>query len=169
MQNTTALGLYSLDYSDWRTYKTALFLVIANVIFPQIFHYFGTGAVWLPIYFFTLIGSYKYGWKVGLLTAIFSPLTSHFLFGMPAGIMLPVVMSRSAVLALVAGVVSAHFQKATLPLFALVVLCSFLLGGIPDLLIRGDLTHAWQTQLAGWPGMLLQIFGGYLVVNLGKD
>lgn len=164
----TTLKLYSLDYSELKTYKMALLYAVANVLFPQICHYFGSGAVWLPIYFFTLVGAYKYGWKVGLLTAVASPLVSHALFGMPVGIMLPVVMVRSAVLALVAGYVSHRFQKVTLPLLALVVLASFLLGGLPDLMIRGELYHAWQSQLTGIPGMLLQIFGGYVFLKCMK-
>lgn len=164
----TTLKLYSLDYSELKTYKVALLYAVANVLFPQICHYFGSGAVWLPIYFFTLVGAYKYGWKVGLLTAVASPLVSHALFGMPVGIMLPVVMVRSAVLALVAGYVSHRFQKVTLPLLALVVLASFLLGGLPDLMIRGELYHAWQSQLTGIPGMLLQIFGGYVFLKCMK-
>lgn len=164
MQNTT-LKLYSLDYNDWKTYKMALLFVVANIVFPQICHYFGTGAVWLPIYFFTLVGAYKYGWKVGMLTALFSPLTSHFHFGMPVGIMLPVVMVRSVVLALVASAVSFYFRKLSLLLLLLVVVGSFLLGGVADLLVRGDLYHAWQSQLTGVPGMLLQIFGGYAVLK----
>lgn len=164
----TTLNLYSLDYSDLKTYKMAILFAVANVVFPQICHYFGSGAVWLPIYFFTLVGAYKYGWKVGLITAVVSPLVSHALFGMPMGIMLPVVMSRSVVLALVAGVIASKFQKVTLPLLALTVLASFLLGGLPDLLIRGELLHAWQTQLTGIPGMLLQVFGGYVVLKMMK-
>lgn len=164
----TTLNLYSLDYSDLKTYKMAILFAVANVVFPQFCHYFGSGAVWLPIYFFTLVGAYKYGWKVGLITAVVSPLVSHALFGMPMGIMLPVVMSRSVVLALVAGVIASKFQKVTLPLLALTVLASFLLGGLPDLLIRGELVHAWQTQLTGIPGMLLQVFGGYVVLKMMK-
>lgn len=164
----TTLNLYSLDYSDLKTYKMVILFAVANVVFPQICHYFGSGAVWLPIYFFTLVGAYKYGWKVGLITAVVSPLVGHALFGMPMGIMLPVVMSRSVVLALVAGVIASKFQKVTLPLLALTVLASFLLGGLPDLLIRGELVHAWQTQLTGIPGMLLQVFGGYVVLKMMK-
>lgn len=161
----TTLKLHSLDYSDLKTYKMALLFIVANLIFPQICHCFGSGAVWLPIYFFTLVGAYKYGWKVGLLTALASPLASHALFGMPAGIMLPVVMARSVVLALLAGIVSSHYQRVALPLLAMVVALAFLLGGLADLMLRGDVFCAWQLQLVGIPGMLLQVFGGYVALK----
>ena len=88
MQST--VKLYSLNYSETRTYLTALIFVAGNVVLPQLFHLFPSGGTtWLPIYFFTLIGAYKYGWKAGLLTAIASPLVNSWLFGMPAPAVLP--------------------------------------------------------------------------------
>ena len=73
MENT--VKLYSLPYSNSRTYWAALAFTAGNILFPQLFHLIPQGGViWLPIYFFTLIGAYKYGWRVGLLTAVFSPL-----------------------------------------------------------------------------------------------
>ena len=82
MENT--VKLYSLPYSNSRTYWAALAFTAGNILFPQLFHLIPQGGViWLPIYFFTLIGAYKYGWRVGLLTAIASPLINSWLFGMP--------------------------------------------------------------------------------------
>ena len=63
----STVKLYSLNYSETRTYLTALIFVAGNVVLPQLFHLFPSGGTtWLPIYFFTLIGAYKYGWKAGL-------------------------------------------------------------------------------------------------------
>lgn len=81
----TTVKLYSLDYSHVKTYQAALLFVLGNIALPQAFHLMPQGGItWLPIYFFTLIGAYKYGWKVGLLTAIASPFVNSLLFGMPA-------------------------------------------------------------------------------------
>ena len=67
----SAVKLYSLSYSNVKTYGAALLFVIGNIALPQLFHLVPQGGMtWLPIYFFTLVGAYKYGWKVGLLTAI---------------------------------------------------------------------------------------------------
>lgn len=81
---TTTVKFYSLNYNDVKTYWAALLFIVGNILFPQLFHLMPQGGIiWLPIYFFTLIGAYKYGWKVGLLTAILSPIINSLFFDMP--------------------------------------------------------------------------------------
>ncbi|MGM9862027.1 MAG: ECF transporter S component, partial [Muribaculaceae bacterium] len=76
--------LYSLPYTQAQTYVAAGLFVIGNILLPQLFHLMPDGGkIWLPIYFFTLVGAYKYGWRVGPLTALLSPLVNSWLFGMP--------------------------------------------------------------------------------------
>ena len=90
---TTAVKLYSLDYRDAKTYLAAALFVAGNIVLPQICHAVPQGGLrWLPIYFFTLVGAYKYGWRVGLLTAVLSPLVNSALFGMPAAAALPAIL-----------------------------------------------------------------------------
>ena len=49
----------------------AMLFILGNMVLPQLCHLIPQGGItWLPIYFFTLIGAYKYGWKVGLLTGV---------------------------------------------------------------------------------------------------
>jgi len=75
----TTVKLYTLSYKQSKTYLTAALFVLGNIILPQLFHLIPQGGVtWLPIYFFTLIGAYKYGWQVGILTALLSPLVNSF-------------------------------------------------------------------------------------------
>ena len=67
--------LYSLNLHNTRTYLFALFFVAGNIIVPQLCHLIPNGGLmFLPIYFFTLVGAYKYGLSVGMITAVFSPL-----------------------------------------------------------------------------------------------
>ena len=81
---TKTVKLYSLDYSNAKTYLMAALFIAGNMALPQLFHLIPQGGItWLPIYFFTLIGAYKFGWKVGLLTAVLSPVINSLLFGMP--------------------------------------------------------------------------------------
>lgn len=81
---TTTVKLYTLPYNNVRTYLAASLFVLGNLAMPQLFHLIPQGGmVWLPIYFFTLVGAYKYGWMVGLLTAVLSPMANSVLFGMP--------------------------------------------------------------------------------------
>lgn len=67
------LKLYSLEFRNSRTYLVAGIFILANIVLPQLFHLVPQGGItWLPIYFFTLVAAYKYGWKAGLLTALLS-------------------------------------------------------------------------------------------------
>ena len=119
----TTVKLYTLGYSRVKTYVTALLFVAGNIVLPQLFHLVPQGGVtWLPIYFFTLVGAYKYGWKAGLLTAVLSPLLNSWWFGMPAPAVLPAILLKSVLLAVGAGLVAARFRKVTLPLLLGVVL-----------------------------------------------
>ena len=54
------------------------------------------------------------------------------------------------------------------PLLALiaVVLGYQLVGGLIEWAMTGSLASALQDWKLGWPGMLLQAFGGWLVINL---
>ena len=80
----TTLKFDTLSYREMKTYLFAVVFVLGNILLPQLCHLVPNGGlVWLPIYFFTLIGAYKYGWQVGLLTAVASPLLNSWLFGMP--------------------------------------------------------------------------------------
>ena len=98
METTTKL--YSLNYSNVKTYLFALLFIIGNVALPQLCHLtpYG-GPTLLPIYFFTLIAAYKYGFRVALLTAILSPIINHLLFGMPPLAVLPAILIKSTLLA----------------------------------------------------------------------
>lgn len=82
--------LYSLEYREVQTYLMAVLFIAGNIIFPQLCHTVKMGGpTWLPIYLFTLVGAYKYGWRVGLLTALASPCLNSLFFGMPAPAVLP--------------------------------------------------------------------------------
>lgn len=81
---STTVKLYSLPLTNVKTFLLALLFIVGNILFPQLAHLLPQGGlIFLPIYFFTLVGAYKYGIHVGLLTAVLSPLVNHLLFGMP--------------------------------------------------------------------------------------
>ena len=68
---TTSIKLYALSFSQAKTYFVAALFILGNIVLPQLCHLIPQGGmILLPIYFFTLIGAYKYGWRVGLLTAV---------------------------------------------------------------------------------------------------
>lgn len=163
---TDSLKLYSLGYSDIRTYLFGALFIIGNIVVPQLVHLIPQGGlILLPIYFFTLIGAYKYGWYVGLLTAICSPIANSLLFGMPAEAGLPAILLKSVVLAYVASIFAIKFRKAALWQMLIVVLAYQVVGTLGEWLLRGDLFVALQDFRLGVPGMLVQILGGWLIIN----
>lgn len=163
---TSVVKLYSLEYDNLKTYFAALLFVAGNIILPQLCHTVHLGGqTWLPIYFFTLVGAYKYGWRVGLLTALASPLLNSALFGMPAAAALPAILFKSVLLCTAAGWAAAHFRKASLPLLAGVVLAYQIAGTLGEWAWIGDFHAAVQDFRLGMPGMLLQVFGGWAVIR----
>ena len=162
----TTLKLYSLEYSQAKTYMVALLFVIGNITLPQICHTVHMGGpTWLPIYLFTLVGAYKYGWRVGLLTAVVSPLVNSVLFGMPAPSALPAILLKSVLLAGIAGYTAHRFQRVSVVLMLMVVLGYQILGTLGEWILKGDFFLAAQDFRIGLPGMLLQVLGGYVSVK----
>ena len=100
IQMETSAKLYSLPFGNVKTYLFVLLFVAGNIALPQLCHLVPAGGpTLLPIYFFTLIAAYKYGFKVGLLTALLSPVINHLLFAMPAAAVLPAILIKSGLLA----------------------------------------------------------------------
>lgn len=166
MNNASSVTLYSLPSACMRTYVVALLFVIGNLVLPRLVHMIPLGGpTWLPIYFFTLVAAYKYGWRVGLLTAILSPLINHLLFGMPTGIALPVIFVKSTILAVTASVVARRYGSVSLASVGLVVVVYQVLGSIVEWGIVGNLYAALQDIRVGFPGLLVQIAGGWALVK----
>ena len=160
------LKLYSLNYKDVKTYLVATAFVIGNTLLPQLCHFIPNGGlIFLPIYFFTLIAAYKYGWKAGLITAILSPLVNSALFGMPVLSILPAVLLKSVLLACFAGLAARHFSKISIPILLGVVLAYQLTGTLGEWLLNGNFYFAIRDFRMAIPGMLLQVFGGYLFIK----
>lgn len=163
---TTTVKLYSLDYSNTKTYLAASLFIVGNILFPQLFHLIPQGGVaWLPIYFFTLIGAYKYGWKVGLLTAVLSPIINSLLFGMPMPAVLPAILLKSVLLAIAAGWAAQRFGRISIPILVGVVLAYQVLGTLGEWMYLGNFYAAIQDFRIGIPGICLQVFGGYLFIK----
>ncbi len=158
--------LCTLGYRETKTYLVASLFVIGNIVLPQLFHLVPQGGVmWLPIYFFTLVGAYKYGWQVGLLTAVLSPVVNSLFFAMPHASALPAILLKSTLLALFAGYAAHRYQRVSLLLVLGVVLGYQVLGTLGEWAMKGDFYLAAQDFRLSLPGMALQVVGGYLVIK----
>ncbi len=158
--------LYSYNFSSVKTYLFATLFVVGNIVAPQLAHLVPQGGfIFLPIYFFTLIAAYKYGLKVGLLTALLSPIINHLLFGMPPMAVLPAILIKSVLLAGAASWLARRSNAVTLLNLVLAVLMYQVAGTLLEWALVRDFSIAVQDFRIGIPGMLLQIFGGFALLK----
>lgn len=133
---------------------------------PQLCHLVPQGGlILLPIYFFTLIAAYKFGIRVGLLTAVLSPLVNSALFGMPAVAVLPAILIKSVTLAVAAAMAARYLKSVSLLAMVAVVLTYQIIGTLFEWALTGSFLSAMQDFRLGVPGMLLQIVAGYALLK----
>jgi len=154
------------SWSDVRTYFFVGLFAAGNLFLPQLCHLIPSGGrMFLPIYFFTLIASYKFGLKVGVATAILSPVLNSFSFGMPPAAALPVIIIKSVLLALIANYVASDRQKLSLFHLAFVVIAYQIAGSAIEWMIDQNFGAATADLTTGIPGILIQVFGGWWVLK----
>lgn len=157
---------YSLSLRSAQAWLLAGLFVVGNIALPQLCHLVPQGGlILLPIYFFTLIGAYKYGFGVGVVTAVLSPVINSLLFGMPAAAMLPIILIKSLLLAGAAALMASRTGRVTLLSLLAVVLGYQVVGSLAEWAITGSLAAAVQDFRLGMPGMALQVLGGYAVIK----
>ena len=158
--------LYCLSLREAKSYLVAMAFIVGNIVLPQLCHLMPQGGlIWLPIYFFTLVGAYKYGWQVGLFTAVASPIVNSLLFGMPSAAMVPIILIKSILLAVAAGLMAHYTKRVSLLSILAVVMIYQVLGGMAEWAMTGSLSAALQDFQLGLPGIIFQIIGGYLVIR----
>ena len=161
--------LYSLDYDEAKTYLWATVFVACNLILPQLFHLIPQGGViFAPLSLVILAGSYKFGWKTGLLAALASPLVNHAVTGLPAWDVMPLMTFKLVTLALVAGLVAQRFKTVSLSLLIGVILVSMAIGCLGEFILTGGIAATIADFTIGWPGLLLMLFGTWGIVQLRK-
>jgi len=162
----TTARLYTLNFDEVKTYLWATAFVACNLVLPQVFHLIPQGGIiFSPLSLVILAGAYKFGWKTGLLAAILSPLVNHLLTGMPMWGVLQVMTLKLVVLALVAGLAAQHFKTVSLPLLVGVVIVSMAIGCLGELALTGAIDATIADFTIGWPGLLLQVIGAWLILK----
>jgi thiamine transporter ThiT len=163
------IKIYNYGLNELKTYLFVLLFVAGNIILPQLCHLIPDGGkMFLPIYFFTLMASYKYGVKVGLMTAVLSPVINSLFFGMPALAILPAILTKSVVLALAASFVANKTQKVSIVNLLIVVLAYQCVGTLAEWAMTSSFYVAIQDFRLGIPGMVLQLFGTYFLLKLER-
>ena len=163
------IKIYNYGLNELKTYLFVLLFVAGNIILPQLCHLIPDGGkMFLPIYFFTLVASYKYGVKVGLMTAVLSPIINSLLFGMPVFALLPAILTKSVVLALAASFVANKTHKISIVNLLIVVLTYQFVGTLAEWAMTSSFYVAIQDFRLGIPGMILQLFGTYFLVTIDR-
>ncbi len=148
------------------TYLLSGAFIAGNLILPQLCHLIPNGGfIFLPIFFFTLIAAYKYGLITGLMTAILSPTLNFLLFGMPPAAMLPIILTKSILLAVAAAMIAQRTGKLSLLTLALVVLAYQVPGMMIEGISQNSFFIATQDVRIGLPGILIQIVGGFFLLK----
>ena len=160
------IRIYNYRLSEIKTYLLAILFVIGNIALPQLCHLIPNGGkILLPIYFFTFVASYKYGFKVGVMTAILSPIINSLLFGMPLLNLLPAILTKSIVLALAASFVANKTQKISLLNLLMIVLIYQVVGTLVEWAMTSSFYIAIQDFRLGIAGMMIQILGVYFILT----
>ncbi|MBQ8157906.1 MAG: ECF transporter S component [Prevotella sp.] len=161
--------LYALNYDEVKTYLWATVFVACNLILPQVFHLIPQGGIiFSPLSLVIMAGAYKFGWKTGLLAALVSPLVNHLITGMPAWEVLPVMTFKLAALAIVAGLIAQRYQVVSLLILVSIVIMTKAIGIVGELAITGGIDATIADLTLGWPGLMLQIFGTWLILKYVK-
>jgi len=162
----------TLKWSDVRTYIFICCFVTLGVLVPWILHHFYlAGPTFLPMPYLILMAGLLFGWRVGLITGLFTPLASYTISGMPVVSVLPQIVVELSTYGLIAGLLRDKLNLRVLwsLLGAMVVgrLALLMAGWItfivsgqsysPVSVETGPLQALWAVIKQGWPGILIQL------------
>ena len=141
----------------------ALFSAL-GIVFPQVFHLFGLGAPFLPMFIPVMVGSMFLSFRYALLMAGLTPTISWLLTSMPpvAPPILPVVIIELLLIAFVIVLLRSFTHWSVIIIVLTVVVADRLLlfaitGIIAPLLAIEHPFFTIAVVAAGLPGILLQI------------
>jgi hypothetical protein len=156
-----------LKWSDVKLYLFSAVFAVGNLLVPLAIHSVpDAGAVFLPLFFFTLIAAWQFGLAAGLVVALVSPLLNNFLVGMPIAAMMPVVLTKSLALALVAVFLAGSTRSVSLWGLFLAVVTMQAVGFLAERVTGVPLAQSLKLFEMAVPGMLILLFGDYLVLRL---
>jgi len=85
---------------------------------------------------------------------------------MPVLAMLPVLLIKSSLLAIVAAWIADKSKSVSLLLVGLTVLSYQILGGVAEWIITADFSAALQDFTLGFPGIMIQWIAGWGILKL---
>jgi len=170
LSQTKLMPPLTLNFNQLKFYIVILIFVTLSVLTPAFLHTFSIGGrIVLPLYFFVLIAGYQFGWKAGVLTALLSPILSNLISGMPTEFILILVILKSIILGFSAGIIAKTLKQISFKGIFLSILIYQILGLIIEFLLSGQINLFISDITVGYPGLLIQLFGGYFGLKLIKN
>jgi hypothetical protein len=152
---------------DLRLYGFVALFTAGNLLAPMAVHSIPRGGlIFLPIFFFTLVAGYRFGFAAGALTGLASPLLNYALTGMPSSEMLVTVLAKSLLIAGIAAVLAFRSGRLNVWLLLIAAAAMQLAGFGLDLARGGTVAAGLDTLRLGLPGVAIIAFGGYAVLRL---
>jgi len=156
-----------LAWTEARFYLFTALFAAGNLLVPLAVHSVpNAGAIFLPLFFFTLVAGWQFGFAAGLVVALASPLLNYGLVGMPVAAMLPLVLTKSVVLALSAAGLARVFKTVHLPGLGLSVVAMQGAGFVVERLMGLPVEKSLNLLTMAIPGMVILVVGGYVALRL---
>ena len=161
-----------LKYADIRSYIFASAFVLLAVATPWVFHQFYlAGPTFLPMHIFVFVAGLLFGWRVGLMVGLLTPLASYAVSGMPLLPVLPQIVVELSVYGLVAGILREKLNlRVVWSLLGAMIAgrLTLLLAVLMIYLIAGKVYSplgpeanpflvVWATIKQGWLGIVIQL------------
>lgn len=167
--STTRLHFYELTFTSIKLYCISALFIAGSIVLPYFCHQFYIGEtiggkIFLPIYFFILIGAYQFGWKVGLTTALCSPMMSYLLTGRPLVALLPIILIKSMLLVCFASVLAKKTRELSLYNLFLVVFGYQVIGTWIEVICFKN--FSLPDFMVGYPGLVIQIVGSFIILKM---
>lgn len=142
--------------------KQVLFIVVfttLSVALPWFCHQFNlAGSIFLPMHFFVLMAGLLFGWRVGLVTGLLTPLISFATSGMPPVAILPTIILEVMAYGFFAGYLRERKIDLWLALIlALVFGKAVLFFSAWILMPVNPVNYLYSAVKTGLPGILLQL------------
>ena len=154
---------YVLGFSDVRLYVLSSAFVLADVVVPWAFHQIHplAGPTFLPMHLFVLLAGLLFGWRVGLLVGLFTPLISFLVSGMPILERLPQIMVEITVYGLAVGILRERLKFGVIWSLVGAMALGRLSLGLSVLVLYlnevNPLIYMWRGVEQGWPGIAIQL------------
>jgi len=161
---TTGYLNETLTFRDMRFYLFLTLFVTLSVAVPWFCHMIHplAGPLFLPLFFFILLAGDLFGWRMGLLVGMATPLISFVVSGMPPSVMMPRILTEAAVMGVTVGCLSERMPSWRYVAVPVAIMAGHLGAAMVVSLMAGAIAHGftalWRAACIGWPGLLIQVF-----------